>query len=740
MRSRNQIHATPRVLFLTALFVTLTACAETSQTVSDPYANGATYPWDDTPITNAVPLALKSGENFLSDLTWKSASSGWGPVEKDKSNGEQKAGDGKTITINGTTYTKGLGVHALASLVYSLNGQCSAFNAEVGLDDEVDVRSNGKGSVVFQILSDGLMKFESGVMRPTDAAKPVAVDLTSTKELKLQVTSGGDDLSWDHADWGAARVTCTSSSNPPTPPGPPTPPPPSSTSVSLELSKSQLERPGLVTMTASVTGASPTRLEFYRGTTKISEDSSAPYSADLALTKTETSSTNITARAVDSAGKVTLSDPVTLKVAIAGRVLYASPTGDYNNDGLSEAKPVTLQRGVDLSQPGDTVLATNGEYTQADQNNNVVTMNHSGTSSAWIAIMAYPGQRPLIRARNWNGISVQSSYIIVEGFEIAGNRDEITLDYARSQQNVLDNPITGGSCIGIAEPYNQPGKFVHHIVIRNNIVYKCPGGGINSVRADYMTFEDNVVWGNSYYAPYATSGVSMYQNWNSDGSTGVKNIIRRNIIHGNENFIPFYYSDPDPAKRNITDGNGIIIDDSRNTQSFAGSTGTPYAGRTLIENNIVYGNGGRGIHVFSSDHVDIFNNTTYQNSSSPAITDGEITTIWAGDVRAYNNIIVPRADRPANQRAGTTANPSDKNTQRFDYNLVFGGTGFDGTGTNNLLNADSRFVNVTAHNFRLQTDSPAINAGSSTLGVLEDILGIKRPLGAGVDIGAYEIR
>jgi hypothetical protein len=60
---------------------------------------------------------------YVSDLTWVSATNGHGPVEKDKSNGENLAGDGRTLTLNGVTYAKGLGVHAASEVVYNLGGR-----------------------------------------------------------------------------------------------------------------------------------------------------------------------------------------------------------------------------------------------------------------------------------------------------------------------------------------------------------------------------------------------------------------------------------------------------------------------------------------------------------------------------------------------------------------------------------------------------------------------------------------
>jgi parallel beta-helix repeat protein len=427
-----------------------------------------------------------------------------------------------------------------------------------------------------------------------------------------------------------------------------------------------------------------------------------------------------------------------------GRTYYVSGTGSDNNDGLSTGKAFrTLQRAADQTQPGDTVLVMNGTYSQAEPTWNVLSIETSGRADAWIVYKNYPGHTPKIKARNWSAIGVDgASYIVVEGFTIEGNRDEVTLEHALSQKSNLNNPITSGNCIGVAPKYqSNPEQRSHHVIIRKNTVSKCPGGGIYTVRADYVRVEDNVVWGNAFYAPYANSGISFYGNWNSDASTAAKMFIRRNVVYGNKNLVPFYYSNVDePGKRSITDGNGIIIDDSRNSQTFGGGSGDVYKGRTFVANNIVYENGGRGIHVFSSDNVNILNNTTYKNSFSPAIKEGEITTIWASNVNVYNNILYARADRPANTRVGTPENLNDKNTQIFDYNLVFGGIGFDSDKTTNIVGQNPKFISTSTKDFRLQSTSPAVDRGSTNLYARYDFNRVSRPLGSGVDIGAYEVK
>src|SRR5262249_6254676 len=74
-------------------------------------------------IASAAPSSSPpSGTvTYLSDLAWTSVTNGWGPAERDMSNGEQAAGDGRTLSLRGTTYAKGLGVHALSDISYNLN-------------------------------------------------------------------------------------------------------------------------------------------------------------------------------------------------------------------------------------------------------------------------------------------------------------------------------------------------------------------------------------------------------------------------------------------------------------------------------------------------------------------------------------------------------------------------------------------------------------------------------------------
>nr|WP_244977345.1 NPCBM/NEW2 domain-containing protein [Deinococcus humi] len=168
----------------------------------NPYAGGVTHPWTGTDQSGNKPI--KSGENFLSDLGYTSARNVWGPIELDRSNGNEKAGDGQALKIGTQSFTKGIGVHANSELTYALNDSCSTFSATVGIDAEV----GAKGSVIFQVFGDGKQLFDSGKLTGTSAAKPFSVSVAGVNELKLVVTDAGDGIEYDHADWANAKLTC----------------------------------------------------------------------------------------------------------------------------------------------------------------------------------------------------------------------------------------------------------------------------------------------------------------------------------------------------------------------------------------------------------------------------------------------------------------------------------------------------------------------------------------------------
>jgi alpha-galactosidase len=136
----------------------------------------------------------------LGDLNFHSAKQGWGKLQFNQSL------DGKPLTIAGKTFAYGHGTDAASEIVYQLNGDYDGrFEVWVGVDDAMNGRPHG--SVIFQVFGDGQELFHSGVMRVSEAAKRVSVDMAGVCELKLVVTDADEGKECDYVDWAEPILT-----------------------------------------------------------------------------------------------------------------------------------------------------------------------------------------------------------------------------------------------------------------------------------------------------------------------------------------------------------------------------------------------------------------------------------------------------------------------------------------------------------------------------------------------------
>ncbi|QFU88912.1 glycoside hydrolase family 97 catalytic domain-containing protein [Amycolatopsis sp. YIM 10] len=155
-------------------------------------------------VTVFVPPPVPSDGASVSDLPFMAAVNGWGPVERDRSNNDQAAGDGNPLRIGGVTYEKGLGTHALSEVTVYLGRGCQGFTALAGLDDE----TTQPGSATFEVLGDGVTLASTPVLRGGSPAVTVEADVRGVRMLTLRTTDGGDGKNHDHTDWAMPRLTC----------------------------------------------------------------------------------------------------------------------------------------------------------------------------------------------------------------------------------------------------------------------------------------------------------------------------------------------------------------------------------------------------------------------------------------------------------------------------------------------------------------------------------------------------
>jgi parallel beta-helix repeat protein len=274
----------------------------------------------------------------------------------------------------------------------------------------------------------------------------------------------------------------------------------------------------------------------------------------------------------------------------------SSEIGKSSNVGTSADAPLaTLQAAANLVKPGDTVLVMNGTYKGTD-NGKVVEITTSGTASAPITFQAAPGQTPVIdNTGAWNGISIQASYIVINGFTVVGGAANYNLNQAMAGYDTGSSALNGN---GISITPSSKVPLPNHITIENSTVYNEGGGGIYTEGADYVQILNNVVHDNAHWSAYGNSGISVSTSANLDNNAGPHIVISGNTAYNNAQMVPTVGGNV------ITDGEGIILD-----------TNPGYTGQMLVQNNKVYNNGGPGIESFLSDNAVISGNAVYGNNT-----------------------------------------------------------------------------------------------------------------------------
>ncbi len=150
----------------------------------------------------------------LTTNDWVSASAGWGSVQKDKNINNQE------ITLFGesgdvVTHETGIGTNANSTVIYDLTVEnfigYDNFETYVGIDAK---QNHPNASVKFYVYLDDQIAIETEVVSTGMAQQKLQVELNNAKQLKLVVIGQGDEIVYDHANWGSPilkKVTDTES-------------------------------------------------------------------------------------------------------------------------------------------------------------------------------------------------------------------------------------------------------------------------------------------------------------------------------------------------------------------------------------------------------------------------------------------------------------------------------------------------------------------------------------------------
>ncbi|MEI6083828.1 MAG: PKD domain-containing protein [Verrucomicrobiota bacterium] len=357
----------------------------------------------------------------------------------------------------------------------------------------------------------------------------------------------------------------------------------------------------------------------------------------------------------------------------------------------------TIQQAINAASNGDEVVVSPGNYPESitltknitvrsiDPTNQNVTattvINDGGHIGSGSTVMIGAS---MTSSCVLQGFTVTGGYITGSGAGISGNGSSATIRFNRIIGNkAFLNPGASGGGGGITSLHGT----IEYNQISNNIV---EGGGVaegGAIRNCNGIIRNNVICSNQAN-PDIASGAS-----GGGGLAGCNGIIRNNVIYGNGAGL----------------GGGLescsgTIENNLVCNNSAGDGGGIYGCNGTIRNNTIYGNIGGGVR-----------------SCNSVLTN---CIIWANG-------------------AGSQV---DNNTPYPAYSCIQNWNGF-GVGN---ISSDPKFLNAgnsagvdrvfgTADDgFHLLIGSPCIDMGASLAALTNDLSGLARPQGVGIDMGAYE--
>jgi hypothetical protein len=375
-----------------------------------------------------------------------------------------------------------------------------------------------------------------------------------------------------------------------------------------------------------------------------------------------------------------------------------------------------IQSGIVAAVNGETVVVLPGTYSEhIDFLGKAITV----TTSDGTALTTIDGtlSGTVVTFKTGEGNSS-----VLKGFTITNGRSTLQgagIEVGSTSPTIQNNVITanqgcGGAGINVA----SGSPVIQKNTISQNLESTCSGGegvGISVIGGSPQILNNSITDNNN---PNGGDGGGI--GINAGSPTIIGNIIQRNSV--------------------FNDGGGISIINQ--------STATIID--NLITENHSTGNGG-GIYISvpsGSRGPLVLNNTIANNTASKgsaAFVDGFVST-----TQLINNIFIGSAGSVALDCSGvfSTAPPVLISNNAFSSGAAgYGETCASAPGTNGNVSVDPQFAAATAGNYRLQTTSPLIDAGTNEPALPALDLDGNQRVSSGsaatcnstVDLGAYEL-
>ena len=402
-----------------------------------------------------------------------------------------------------------------------------------------------------------------------------------------------------------------------------------------------------------------------------------------------------------------------LAVLVLGFLKAAATTRYVDLNSPSPTPPYTswptaatnIQDAIDVASAGDLILVTNGVYQTGGRLATGATTNRVAVTKA-------------VTVRSVNG----PLDTIIQGYQVPGTltgSSAVRCVYLANEAVLngftLTNGATGNGGGGGVESESLS-AIVTNCVIVGNIAHL--GGGTYSGTLDNCTLSNNTaIYGGGAYSS-VTSGCLISSNFGDIGGGAYFSTLINCVVTGNSFTV---MGSRGGGVHSSTLTNCVI-----SGNSASGGGGGAYGGtlnNCILTNNWSVSGGG-----------------AYFSTLNSCILVGNSSSLDGAGARSgqlYNCTVVGNW---TTNLGGGTAQTANYNCIVYSNSAPQGADGYQST-FNYCWTNDPGFVNFATGDFRLQSNSPCINAGkNSYVTNFADFDGDTRIIGGTVDIGAHEFQ
>lgn len=381
-------------------------------------------------------------------------------------------------------------------------------------------------------------------------------------------------------------------------------------------------------------------------------------------------------------------------ISVEAATYYVATNGNDANSGSDLMPFKTIQRGVRALAAGDTLYIRGGIYPERINSNSLTIPTGS----------------------SWNDAPVISAY---------------------SGESVILQPVGGGEVVGLAHSYIKYVIISNLILDASGLQRTCSNGYGCSYGIGVTNGANHVRFTNTEIKNAAGSGVLITRG-SSSAPTSIEFIgcnVHHNGVESRDH--GFYFATSGNLVRNCkvhnNTGFGVHI--------YTGNAAVTADNNTIdgneIYNNALTSGSAPGILVDNGTGNLVMNNIVRLNKNGIQVGNQWTSATTASLTKVYNNTVYSNLPGLGIDVFSSSSQTEIKNNIVYKNGGAIGNKGASTVMSNNLL-TDPKFIDEVSGNFKLQSNSPAVNQGVILPLVTTDLAGTARPQLGTHDMGAYE--